>query len=169
VDELTRLAVSAGDGDRIALAAFVRRTQPEVWRLCRHLVGPVAADDVTQDVYLRALPALPGFRAEASARTWLLGIARRAAADAIRREQRRRRLVPRRTASAPDPASAIAVESLLAPLDPDRREAFVLTQLLGLSYAEAAEIAGVAVGTIRSRVARARAELAEAATRAEEA
>ncbi|MCU1377215.1 MAG: polymerase sigma-C factor [Acidimicrobiales bacterium] len=169
MDELTKLAVSAGEGDRFALAAFVRRTQPEVWRLCRHLVGPAAADDVTQDVYLRALPALPGFRAEASARTWLLGIARRAAADAIRREQRRRRLVPRRTASAPDPAGAIAVESLLAPLDPDRREAFVLTQLLGLSYAETAEIAGVAVGTIRSRVARARGELAEAAARAEEA
>ena len=155
VDELTRLATSAGGGDRVALAAFVRRTQPEVWRLCRHLVGPALADDVTQDTYLRAIPALPGFRAEASARTWLLGIARRAAADAIRREQRRRRLGLRRGADVPDPAGAVAVEALLAPLDADRREAFVLTQLLGLSYAEAAEVADVAVGTIRSRVARA--------------
>jgi RNA polymerase sigma-70 factor (ECF subfamily) len=170
MDELTRLALSAGDGDRFALAAFVRRTQPEVWRLCRHLVGPAAADDVTQDVYLRALRALPAFRAESSARTWLLGIARRAAADAIRSEQRRRRLQPRRATTAPDPAGAVAVEALLAPLDADRREAFVLTQLLGLSYAEAAEVAGgVAVGTIRSRVSRARAELAQAAARADEA
>jgi RNA polymerase sigma-70 factor (ECF subfamily) len=169
VDELTRLAVSAGDGDRVALAAFVRRTQPEVWRLCRHLVGPAAADDVTQDTYLRAIPALAGFRAEASARTWLLGIARRAAADAIRREQRRRRLVPRRAVAAPDHAGSITTAALLEPLEPERREAFVLTQLLGLSYAEAAEVAGVAVGTIRSRVSRARAELAELATRAEEA
>jgi RNA polymerase sigma-70 factor (ECF subfamily) len=169
VDELTRLAVSAGDGDRVALAAFVRRTQPEVWRLCRHLVGPAAADDVTQDTYLRAIPALAGFRAEASARTWLLGIARRAAADAIRREQRRRRLVPRRAVATPDHAGSITAAALLEPLEPERREAFVLTQLLGLSYAEAAEVAGVAVGTIRSRVSRARAELAERATRAEEA
>ena len=161
--------MSAGDGDRVALAAFVRRTQPEVWRLCRHLVGPAAADDVTQDTYLRAIPALAGFRAEASARTWLLGIARRAAADAIRREQRRRRLVPRRAVAAPDHAGSITVAALLEPLEPERREAFVLTQLLGLSYAEAAEVAGVAVGTIRSRVSRARAELAEGATRAEEA
>ena len=48
---------------------------------------------------------------------------------------------------------------LLARLDADRREAFVLTQLLGLPYAEAAEVAGCPVGTIRSRVARARADL----------
>ena len=169
MDELTSLAVSAGTGDRVALAAFVRRSQPEVWRLCRHLVGPVAADDVTQDTYLRAVPALASFRAEASARTWLLGIARRAAADAIRREQRRRRLSPRRAPVVADPAGAVTATALLAPLDPERREAFVLTQVLGLSYLEAAEVADVPVGTIRSRVARARAELADAATRAEEA
>jgi RNA polymerase sigma-70 factor (ECF subfamily) len=169
MDELTRLAVTAGDGDRIALAAFVRRTQPEVWRLCRHLVGPALADDVTQDAYLRAIPALAAFRAESSARTWLLGIARRAAADAIRREQRRRRLLPRRAAVEPDPAGAVAVEALLEPLDPARREAFVLTQVLGLSYLEAAEVLDVPVGTIRSRVSRARAELADLALRAEEA
>ena len=48
---------------------------------------------------------------------------------------------------------------MVAGLDPDRRAAFVLTQLLGLPYAEAAEICGVPVGTIRSRVARARADL----------
>lgn len=169
VDELTRLAIEAGRGDRVALAAFVRRTQPEVWRLCRHLTGPAGADDTTQDTYLRAIPALAGFRAEASARTWLLGIARRAAADAIRREQRQRRLTPRRQAPTPDPAGQVAVERLLDPLDRDRREAFVLTQLLGLSYAEAAAVCDVAIGTIRSRVARARAELAEAARRADEA
>ncbi len=47
----------------------------------------------------------------------------------------------------------------MAALDPDRREAFVLTQVLGLSYAEAAEVCRVPVGTIRSRVSRARADL----------
>jgi RNA polymerase sigma-70 factor (ECF subfamily) len=55
-----------------------------------------------------------------------------------------------------------AVADLLARLSSDRREAFVLTQLLGLPYAEAAEVAGCPVGTIRSRVARARADLVEA-------
>jgi RNA polymerase sigma-70 factor (ECF subfamily) len=51
------------------------------------------------------------------------------------------------------------LSDLLTRLAPDRREAFVLTQLLGLPYAVAAEVAGCPVGTIRSRVARARADL----------
>ena len=64
----------------------------------------------------------------------------------------------RRTA---DPAEAVTSRALLDALDPDRREAFVLTQLVGLSYAEAADVCGCPVGTIRSRVARARAELVD--------
>jgi len=62
-------------------------------------------------------------------------------------------------------AESTTVTDLLARLDADRREAFVLTQLLGLPYAEAAEVAGCPVGTIRSRVARARADLVESLTR----
>jgi RNA polymerase sigma-70 factor (ECF subfamily) len=62
-------------------------------------------------------------------------------------------------------AESATVTDLLARLDTDRREAFVLTQLLGLPYAEAAEVAGCPVGTIRSRVARARADLVESLTR----
>jgi RNA polymerase sigma-70 factor (ECF subfamily) len=64
------------------------------------------------------------------------------------------------------------VTDLLDRLDADRREAFALTQLLGLSYAEAAEVVACPVGTIRSRVARARSDLIDALaddTRAEEA
>lgn len=60
------------------------------------------------------------------------------------------------------------VADLLARMEPDRREAFVLTQLLGLSYAEAAEVAGCAVGTIRSRVARGRADLVGSLARVED-
>ncbi len=75
--------------------------------------------------------------------------------------RRRRRLAVRleRPSYEPDPARAISVEALLTGLDPDRRLAFVLTQVLGLSYQEAAEICDCPVGTIRSRVARARADL----------
>src|SRR5215211_8455527 len=88
MDELTRLLHAAQGGDRLALAGFIRRSQPEVWRLCAHLVDRHAADDLTQEVYLRAWTALPAWRAEASARTWLLAIARRACAQAIRGRQR---------------------------------------------------------------------------------
>ena len=54
------------------------------------------------------------------------------------------------------PIRDIELTQLIGSLDPDRRDAFVLTQILGLSYDEAAEICGCPVGTIRSRVARAR-------------
>lgn len=83
-DPLTELARSAQAGDRVALSDLVRATQADVWRVCAHLADRVQADDLTQEVYLRALRALPTFRAESSARTWLLGIARHVAIDSVR-------------------------------------------------------------------------------------
>ena len=161
MDELTRLAIAARDGDRIALAAFVRHSQGEVWRLCAHVVDRASADDLTQDVYVRALPALERFRGDSSARTWLLSITHRTCADALRRRVRRRRAdaVTTRTAAVPDRCGEVDVGTLVSGLDVDRRTAFVLTQVLGLSYAEAADVCDVPVGTIRSRVARAREQL----------
>ncbi len=90
VDELTHLLLQAGEGDRLALHGFIRRTQADVWRFCAHLVDREAADDLTQETYVRALGSVHRFRADASARTWLLSIARRTCADEIRRRQRRR-------------------------------------------------------------------------------
>jgi RNA polymerase sigma-70 factor (ECF subfamily) len=132
-----------------------------VWRLCAQLVSRDQADDVTQEVYLRAYRALPAFRGDSSARTWLLSIARRTCADAVRDLRRRRRLATRLEPPEveADFARAVSVEGLLAGLDPERRLAFVLTQVIGLSYAEAADVCECPVGTIRSRVARARADL----------
>ena len=159
MDELTRLALDAGRGDQLALAAFVRRTQPEVWRLCRRLGDAGSADDLTQDTYARAIPALARFEATSSARTWLLSIARYTCADAVRANRRRRRPLPPSEEVAPDHAPSTELDALVAALDPDRRSAFVLTQVLGLTYADAAEVCDVPVGTIRSRVARARDDL----------
>jgi RNA polymerase sigma-70 factor (ECF subfamily) len=167
VDDLTSLARAAGRGDRAALAGLVRQTQADVWRLCAYLVDPGAADDLTQETYLRAIPALRKFRGDAPVRAWLLTIARRACAAEIDARVRDRRLTARlaalpdgtsRQPSAP-PGAQAAVDELLAELAPDRRAAFVLTQLLGCSYAEAAAVCGCPVGTIRSRVARAREDL----------
>jgi RNA polymerase sigma-70 factor, ECF subfamily len=167
VDELTSLARAAGRGDRDALARFVRQTQGDVWRFCANLVDPAAADDLTQETYLRAIPALRRFRGDAPVRGWLLTIARRACAAEIDTRSRDRTLSARLAAesaaglprSVPEAGSQAAIGLLLAALDPDRRAAFVLTQLIGCSYAEAAEVCGCPVGTIRSRVARARADL----------
>jgi RNA polymerase sigma-70 factor (ECF subfamily) len=168
MDELTCLARAAGHGDRAALAGLIRQTQGDVWRLCAYLVDPGIADDLTQETYLRAIPALGKFRGDAPVRTWLLAIARRACAAEISARTRARQLAAR-LAAMPDgtlgqppaePGAQTAVGDLLAALEPDRRVAFVLTQMLGCSYAEAADICGCPVGTIRSRVARAREDLA---------
>jgi RNA polymerase sigma-70 factor (ECF subfamily) len=171
VDDLTALARAAADGDPVATTAFVRRTQPEVWRVCARLGDRAHADDLTQEVYLRALPALARFRGDASARTWLLQITRHVCADHVRRATRSRALVSRlaRRASEDDVIEAprtgdLDLEDAIRGLTPDRREAFVLTQVVGLSYAEAAEVCDVPIGTIRSRVARARGDLLDAIT-----
>jgi RNA polymerase sigma-70 factor (ECF subfamily) len=161
VDELNALARAAGDGDRAALTALIAATQSDVWRLCAHLVDPAEADDLAQETYLRAVPALRGFRGDAPVRAWLLTIARRVCAAEIKSRQRAREAAAGVAASLPAGDSGLRAEltELLLSLDPDRRAAFVLTQVLGCSYAETASICGVPVGTIRSRVARARADL----------
>jgi RNA polymerase sigma-70 factor, ECF subfamily len=175
VDELTQLFLAARDGDRTALLHAVRASEADVWRLAYHLVGADDADDVTQDAFVRAWKALPAFRGESSARTWLLSITRRACADQVRRNIRRRRLAGRleQRAALPGNASTVdgsevhAVSALVDDLPPDQREAFVLTQVIGCSYEEAARSCGVPIGTIRSRVARARETLVDAVRRSE--
>jgi len=171
-DELTELAIAARTGDVAAVTAFVAATQADVWRLCAHLVGYRHADDLTQDTYLRAFTALPRFAGRSSVRTWLLSIARRVAADHHRAAARRprttaddwRAAVERNQPRVPGIADTVILRDLVWNLPYDRREAFVLTQIIGLSYTEAAAACQCPVGTIRSRVARAREELIHALT-----
>jgi RNA polymerase sigma-70 factor (ECF subfamily) len=162
VDETTRWALAAARGDQVALQHLIRATQADVWRFCAHLGDPADADDLTQEVYLRAIKALPRFRGDASIRTWLLAIARRSVADHIRSQQRRRTAAPSAAPNASPPDDRVVLRTVVDGLPEDRRTAFVLTQVLGLSYAEAAEVSSCPVGTIRSRVARARHELVAA-------
>jgi RNA polymerase sigma-70 factor (ECF subfamily) len=164
-DEVTLLALRAARGDQPAMAAFIRATQADVWRLCAYLADRDTADDLTQDTYLRAIRSLPGYRAQAPVRGWLLTIARRVVADHLSQRQRHRSVFTdhpqpgQHDPAVPDHTGAHSVRALLTHLDPERRAAFVLTQLLGYSYAETAQICGCPVGTIRSRVARARDDL----------
>ncbi len=167
--DITRWALLAGRGDGPALEQFLRATQPFVWRFVAGLCDAQSADDLSQETYLRALGSLHRFKGDSSARTWLLSIARRTVADHIRALQAR----PRRSsvtdweaaAERAEPSRAarfdeqVVLDQLVQALDVDRRDAFVLTQTLGLSYADAAEVCGCPVGTIRSRVARAREDL----------
>jgi len=153
----------ARDGDERALAEFVSATYSPIWRFCAHLVGPHDAADATQETFLAAWRALPRFRGEASARTWLFVIARRCADRVAQRSRRWVELADGVPAPAPSshPEMATEIDELLAGLQADRRLAIVLTQVIGLSYAETAAVCECSIGTVRSRVARARKELAE--------
>jgi RNA polymerase sigma-70 factor (ECF subfamily) len=171
VGQLERLAALAAEGDPAAQAALVRATQADVWRLCAHLADRQVAEDLTQETYLRALPALARFEGRSTLRTWLLSIARRVCADHLRARRRRGLVLVGESSDLTDldrdaPADlvggTVAAQDVLDRLEPERREAFVLTQLIGLPYAEAAEVVGCPIGTIRSRVARARADLVDA-------
>jgi RNA polymerase sigma-70 factor (ECF subfamily) len=168
-DEITELALAAGRGDADATAAFVRATQADVWRYVAYLVDRASADDLTQETYLRALRGLRTFQAQTAARVWLLSIARRAVVDHFRKQGRSPQVatsldagdgvVDRIGRAQPDAAGELSLRLLIAGLDEDKRAAFVLTQVQGLSYAEAAEVCAVPIGTIRSRMARAREQL----------
>lgn len=167
---LRALAEAAREGDDRALAELVRHTQPAVWQLCTALGSVGEVEDLVQETYLRAVRGLEHYRGEAPVLAWLLSIGRHVCADHVRSRQRRRRLVERLSATAAEavvPQPEIPVDDMLDSLDPDRREAFVLTQLVGLSYEDAALALGCPIGTVRSRVARARADLTAAMQRAE--
>lgn len=172
---VTDLALRAASGDRQALTEFISATHDDVWRLLAHLADTDRADDLTQETYLRVLSALPRFAARSTARTWILSLARRVWVDSVRHDMAR----PRSSATEIEDATSatpaaettggqswaewVDTRALIDQLEAERREALILTQVLGYTYAEAAKIANVRVGTIRSRVARARADLVEMA------
>ncbi len=170
-------------GDEEAFEALVRRREAEVYRLCARVLGDrTEALDATQDTFLRVFRGLPSFRGEATFRTWVLGIAinvcRTRMASRKRRERHRwLRLTQENAASgeevtleiedrAPGPeararASELrhALERALASLRPEHRELILLHQMTGLEYEALARVLGVRLGTVKSRMARARAAL----------
>lgn len=172
-EAVTALALAAGRGDGRALEAFIKATQRDVWRFVAYLSEPGSADDLTQETFLRAIGAMPRFSGRSSARTWLLAIGRRVVADHIRYQQSRPRMMRAADADTRQirvrPArgfeDVVEITAMIADLTIDQREALLLTQVIGLSYTEAASVCGCPVGTIRSRVARARSELLAAAER----
>jgi RNA polymerase sigma-70 factor (ECF subfamily) len=161
--------------DPAALRTLVARFTPDVHALAWRLAGPrrsaALADDLTQDAFVRAIGALPRFDANGPAklRTWLLTIAARTVIDWLRRNPAAKLAAP----LAIDPAStdddperaherrqtAEAVARAIDALSPDMRATFVLRAYHELELAEIAAALELDVGTVKSRLSRARAAL----------
>jgi RNA polymerase sigma-70 factor, ECF subfamily len=169
------LVQRAQKGDRWAFEQLVERHQHRLFTLAARLLGsPDDAADAVQDALIRAWLALPSFRRGARFSTWLYRICVNAAHD----QRLKRRAAP--LEEVPEPADprdeflahelSSELQAALNELDEDYRTAVVLYDVLGCSYAEIAELTGVAEGTVKSRIFRGRARLGELlGTRAEQA
>ncbi|MDQ4058708.1 MAG: sigma-70 family RNA polymerase sigma factor [Actinomycetota bacterium] len=164
-----QVVAAARRGDQRAFETLVRAYQSDIWRLCFHLLGNTsAADDATQDAFVRAYRFIHRYRGDSKFSTWLFSIARNCALDEIRRNQRRRRvtdLVEAQPEREPLRADlGIEVREAVMALPLELREPLVMIDALGQSYAEVAETVGVPVGTVKSRVHRAREAVANTLT-----
>ena len=163
------LATSAARGDGEALDELLRRHCSLVHAVCRRVLGdPDDALDATQDALLSIARKIHLFDGRARFSTWCYRVATNAALDEARRRTRR----PRPTDLLPEPtrdvvstetqiADRLDIDAALAALTPEYRAAVALRDLVGMDYAEIADVLDVPPGTVRSRIARGRAALAD--------
>jgi len=167
-------------GDEIACARLVTDYQRMVFQLALHLLGDAQeAMDLSQEVFLRVFRTLSQFRGQSSLRTWIYRIVLNQASNRQRWWRRRFKsyqvpldehvathgeLPESRSFAMPDRVlqqneTAARVWGALSELPFDQRAAIILREIDGLSYEEIAESLGIAVGTVKSRLARARLNL----------
>ena len=159
----------ARKGDVDAFELLYRMYAGRVYALCLRLAAdPVVARELVQDTFVKAWDALPRFRADASLTTWLHRIAVNALLERRRGEKRRTSRVSlagdeeedeRDIAGvvfAPDVATAIDLERAIGALPPGVRRAFVLHDVEGYTHEEIATMTGLAAGTLRAQLHRAR-------------
>jgi RNA polymerase sigma-70 factor (ECF subfamily) len=170
------LVERARRGDVDAFEVLYRTHSPRVYALCLRLTADaVQATELTQDVFIRAWEALPDFRGDASMATWLHRIAVNALLTKRRGDRRRlsrialaeddqhdARALASGSAPAPDVGTAIDLERAIATLPPGARRAFVLHDVEGYSHEEIAKMTGLASGTLRAQLHRARQLLIQA-------
>jgi RNA polymerase sigma-70 factor (ECF subfamily) len=180
IDETVR---AAQRGDDTAFAALYDAHAPRVYGLCLRLSGdPVHARDLVQDVFVRVWERLGSYRGESAFTTWLHRVAVNTALQAGRSRRRRSLRVTidadlhglsssgaTRTidapAKTPDPGAALDMEQCIAALPPGARAVFVLHDVEGFSHAEVGAHLGIAEGTSKAHLFRARRLLREALER----
>ena len=160
-----RLALRCLLGETEAFDELIARWHPGVWRYARRMAGSDdAADDVAQDVWLRVLRGLPRLDEPARIRPWIFGIARRVLMDRLRVRYATPAMadveldtIQMAPIEADDLQTRLAeVELALATLPVIERDVLALFYLDELSLAEVAAVIGVPVGTVKSRLFRAR-------------
>lgn len=164
-DEL--LAIRCQMGERAAFDELIARWHEPLWRYLRRLANQDdTAGDLAQDTWVRVLRGIGALREPAKLRPWLFGIARRVAMDRLRFEYVRRSAedveLDELPADEPSPeleADAAALDGALGNLSLADREILTLFYLRELSLAEIADTLAVPVGTVKSRLHRARHEL----------
>ena len=162
------LVERARRGNVDAFEQLYRLHAGRVYALCLRLAAdPVVARELTQDTFVKAWEALPRFRADASLTTWLHRIAVNALLERRRGEKRRSARVSLAddedaaemivgVVAAPDVATAIDLERAVGALPPGVRRAFVLHDVEGYTHEEIAAMTGLAAGTLRAQLHRAR-------------
>lgn len=161
------LIARARKGDRAATDRLLRLHYDTVHAVCRRIViDRHAAEDATQAAMIAVVRALPGFDGRAKFTTWLYRIATNAAIDEVRRIRRRPVPVDHTTVAVAQSGDRtewvterLAFESALGSVTEEYRPALVLRHVAELDYAEIAEVLGLPVGTVRSRLARGRSQL----------
>jgi RNA polymerase sigma-70 factor (ECF subfamily) len=175
VTEESQLIVEARQGSSAAFGQLVRRYQDRLYTSVVHVIGcRDEAEDVVQDAFVQAYLKLPHFRLESSFFTWLYRIAFN---RAVSRRRRRRPLAesgqPHADSVAPELADpgdspddrllreerAEQVRRALEALSEEHRAIMVLREVDGCDYQAIAEILGISVGTVRSRLHRARSQM----------
>jgi RNA polymerase sigma factor (sigma-70 family) len=170
LDDLTLARARAGDEQ--ALTALVDRDQRRVYALVtRMLVGhPQQVEDLAQEVFVKVLVGLPRFdpRGPAKLSSWILTVATRACLDVLKAKRPQTQEVPDSLPAASDPEGETAqrqmgrrVEAAMAQLSEDMRAVIVLRAYHDFDYDEIAAALGLEVGTVKSRLGRARIALKE--------
>ena len=165
-----QLASLASAGDDSAFTTLVTRYHPAVFRWSLIFArDPDEAEDITQEVFIRAHRQLSQYRSDGSLEAWLYAITRRAATQLRRTQKRRKRLAlspaaaPLRDVYTTDPGgrvdrerAASVIQELFSELPARQREIFDLVDLQGLSPAEAAERMGMKAVSVRANLFKAR-------------
>jgi RNA polymerase sigma-70 factor (ECF subfamily) len=165
-----RTLARARSGDLPAFEDLVRAYQADVWRFAYHLTRDRAlAEDVTQESFLRAFRFLNSYRGDAKFTSWLFRIARNCGMDALRARKSNATKEHPPPSPATDPVARAELTAALESVTEEHREPFLLIEVFGLSYQEAADVLQLKVGTVKSRMHRARLSLARALAEEEHA